>query len=654
MKRKNRKDQIGTSSILIESLRLGTFAGLLFGLVFGLEVGALGDLLPYPRDSFIFILYFSIVFWVLSAVGMTALSLIYCAITKLIGNRVSLKNIRQIIVKTIIFVFVFSQGMIAWIELNRPIFFNCGKMIAGLFITLALSILIAVLLGRVFIRISPGPEAGKSRRLRQKMRFLIPSYFVIMFVGLVIIASFISQTPINKEKLQPVEGENKILFLGVDAANWELLDPLLEQGLLPNFAHLIDNGARGPLPSIVSMYNPFANTITRGIKSAAVWTSILTGKSPMKHGIKDFIFTEIPGIHHPFRYPLLPSFTPSRKKVEKFLGLRSRPYFRALLKTKAAWHIYSDLGLEAAALGWWETWPAEDLPGEILTDRFDDLNLPKRWSPQSFISNDEVEALVEKMKNPDSTELAAFTSFPYRPDYKEIFSKESREYMRNDLVKNLVKSYYQDKFRSDLGLRLLQEREYAFMSVYFYGLDTVGHAFWRFMEPALFIDVEPEEIEYFGDIIKKYCRFIDEEIGKYLELVDENTSIVAVSDHGMGPWLGARLAKKGVRLSGSHREKGVVILSGAGIRKGVTIHPKNVLDILPTTLYLSGLPVAKDMDGKVIVDAIEPQILSKRPIEYISTFETKRYKFQRILGLGSERSMDKTQMERLKALGYVK
>ena len=477
---------------------------------------------------------------------------------------------------------------------------------------------------------------------------------MLLAIIAIIVSVGASSSPIRKSPLKNIEPAGKVLFIGVDAANWENLQPLIDAGRLPNLAKLINEGSSGKLPSLISLYNPFANTITMGIKSAAVWNSILTGKSPAKHGIKDFIYTEIPGIKHPFRYPLLPSFTPSRDRVEKALGLKSRPFNRLQRKSKAVWNILTDAGIEVGALGFWMTWPAEEINGDFLSDRFDDPDLPQRWFPDNLVSAAQVDSMLTFMQVSALDDLRYFTSYGYDPQFKDHFRKESRDYLRHDLLNNLFKSFYQDRFRSQLGLRLMQQHDYAFLAIYFYGLDTAGHAFTRFQHPELFPDVQPDEIEYFGQIITKYYEWIDGEIGKYLARIDSNTTVLLCSDHGMGPWMGERLAQKDVRLSGSHRKDGMVILSGKSIQSGKKVSPNNVLDVLPTALYLLGLPVAKDMEGSVIIQAIRPEILTARPVESIDTYETEKWRMRGFEEIASSQSVDEKMLQKLRGLGYLK
>lgn len=67
------------------------------------------------------------------------------------------------------------------------------------------------------------------------------------------------------------------LVIGLDAATWRVIDPMLEDGELPNIATLVKDGVRGPLSSTVPPMTPLA------------WTSMATGVNPGRHGIFDFL-----------------------------------------------------------------------------------------------------------------------------------------------------------------------------------------------------------------------------------------------------------------------------------------------------------------------------------------------------------------------------
>jgi predicted AlkP superfamily phosphohydrolase/phosphomutase len=69
----------------------------------------------------------------------------------------------------------------------------------------------------------------------------------------------------------------KTLLVGLDAACWEYLDPLLRANRLPNLARLIGKGTHGKLRSCMPPITP------------AAWSSLATGVNPGKHGIFEWV-----------------------------------------------------------------------------------------------------------------------------------------------------------------------------------------------------------------------------------------------------------------------------------------------------------------------------------------------------------------------------
>src|SRR5271155_712859 len=69
----------------------------------------------------------------------------------------------------------------------------------------------------------------------------------------------------------------KVFVLGLDGATWDLLEPLLQDSLLPNVARLREQGSSGLLRSVFPPLSPVA------------WTGVMTGKNSGKHGIFEFL-----------------------------------------------------------------------------------------------------------------------------------------------------------------------------------------------------------------------------------------------------------------------------------------------------------------------------------------------------------------------------
>jgi arylsulfatase A-like enzyme len=57
------------------------------------------------------------------------------------------------------------------------------------------------------------------------------------------------------------------------------------------------------------------------------------------------------------------------------------------------------------------------------------------------------------------------------------------------------------------------------------------------------------------------------------------------------------------------------MLYGSDIREGVQLDPAQIYDVIPTALYLLGLPIPADWDGQVLKKAINAALLDRRPVE---------------------------------------
>lgn len=72
----------------------------------------------------------------------------------------------------------------------------------------------------------------------------------------------------------------KVVVIGLDGASWNVIEPLLAEGKLPNLKRLMDGGAFGSLESCCDTLSP------------SVWTTIVTGRDRVDHGIYDFTMTD--------------------------------------------------------------------------------------------------------------------------------------------------------------------------------------------------------------------------------------------------------------------------------------------------------------------------------------------------------------------------
>jgi predicted AlkP superfamily phosphohydrolase/phosphomutase len=138
--------------------------------------------------------------------------------------------------------------------------------------------------------------------------------------------------------------------------------------------------------------------------------------------------------------------------------------------------------------------------------------------------------------------------------------------------------------------------------------------------------------------------YMDQILGEYRTLLGPNTDVIVLSDHGFGPDPKPKYPFR----TGEHRLHGVLVASGPHFQQGVKLEQASVLDITPTLLYLFGLPTAKDMDGKVLTEAINPAFITAHPLGAIQSYEKGRRNAAIIRS-----SADARIREQIGALGYT-
>src|SRR3954471_18997287 len=121
----------------------------------------------------------------------------------------------------------------------------------------------------------------------------------------------------------------KLIVVGLDAATFDVIDPLVEAGDLPNLAGLIERGARGPLRSTTHPLTPLA------------WTTMVTGVNAGHHGIWDF-----------------------SERDETGYGLRLVNGSSA--RAPALWTRLAAAGRRVGVVNVPFTWPAPDVDGFVI------------------------------------------------------------------------------------------------------------------------------------------------------------------------------------------------------------------------------------------------------------------------------------------------
>jgi len=124
-----------------------------------------------------------------------------------------------------------------------------------------------------------------------------------------------------------------------------------------------------------------------------------------------------------------------------------------------------------------------------------------------------------------------------------------------------------------------------------------------------------------------------------MDKLDENTIIIITSDHGWDRMTGHPFAPPGM-----------ILFNGKHIKKGYRMEGMNIYDIAPTVLYLTGLPVALDMDGSPVLSCLEDSFVEEHPVRSIPTYEEGETEGTSQPG---NPEIENEMTEQLKTLGYI-
>ena len=369
-------------------------------------------------------------------------------------------------------------------------------------------------------------------------------------------------------------GMSKVLLIGWDAADWKVISPLIEQGKMPALQRMMEQGSSGNLSTLYPVLSP------------TLWTSIATGKRPFNHGIL--------GFSEP---------TPDGKAV--------RPITNLQRSTKAIWNILNQEGYRSNVVGWWPSHPAEPINGAMVSNHY--LRAPgtdpKDWPIQKGTVHPK--HLEEPMRDLrfHPAEISADMVLPFIPKAAEIDQKKDRR------LQSFLKILADCTTIHASATWLMQNEPADFTAVYYDAIDHFSHGFMKFHPPRR-EGISEEDFALFQGVIEGAYRYHDMMLDTLLQLAGEDTTVILMSDHGFHPdhlrpqWIPKDPAGPAIE----HREHGIFVIKGPGIRQKHTITGANVIDVMPTILTSFGLPLGDDLDGTPLLSVFEsPSTISTIP-----------------------------------------
>lgn len=129
------------------------------------------------------------------------------------------------------------------------------------------------------------------------------------------------------------------------------------------------------------------------------------------------------------------------------------------------------------------------------------------------------------------------------------------------------------------------------------------------------------------EVLRQAARFLDSELRNlWVALGGEGTLLVVASPYGLAPpspWrrLGGLVGLSNRRhVSPAESPDGFVLFSGPGVRPGTRFRPRRLADVVPTVLYLLELPVARDMAGGAILEAVSDEHTARVPLRRVASY----------------------------------
>jgi tetratricopeptide (TPR) repeat protein len=404
----------------------------------------------------------------------------------------------------------------------------------------------------------------------------------------------------------------KIVLLGLDGLDLTLLHELIDQEQLPTFQRLMQEGAYGNLESFQPIISPL------------IWTSIATGRMPADHGILGF----------------------SYQQQNRTISIPS-----SKRRCAALWNITHHMKIPTTVLGWYATWPSEEITGLIVSDRF----------VQSIHVAD-AGTLSQTLPQVTYPEEASYSLYDYRKEYSHIGCEELQRFISfpdhdcdaflktpfdlRDPVHHMRLILARNETYRGILLHQLQNDPSQFTMALFDCTDTAAHLFMPYHPPKQ-NHVSQDDYERYHNAVTQTYVYADALVKSVLDQLNEDDVLMIVSDHGFRsgderPVYSADTAEGKAVLW--HHIKGTVIAYGKGITPK-QIQNASVLDVAPTVLTLLNVPVSKEMPGTVIAEIAGSISTIDKVDDWDYTFTPPE--------LPESNVSDPMEVERLQALGYA-
>ena len=278
----------------------------------------------------------------------------------------------------------------------------------------------------------------------------------------------------------------RAVVIGLDGVAWHLLEPLIEQGVMPRLGALRDKGSAGTLKSTIPTYTPPA------------WTSAITGVNPGRHGIFGF-------------------YEGNAQSERKDLMHSGK------IKSPTIWEMVNAQSGRAGIYNLPLSYPPRPLDGWMVSGMMtpgygERLQGIATWrDPGGDDRSQELERLITQ----------------WAPGYVVDVSANWEQDWRDAALCNRMLASLQQRYQVLEGLIEVDPPEVVFCVLE--APDRLQHVYYRYMDPAEQMYRSPEA-ERLRPAIARCFEAMDRIVGLLADYAGTDGGVIVCSDHGFTAW----------------------------------------------------------------------------------------------------------------------
>jgi hypothetical protein len=382
-----------------------------------------------------------------------------------------------------------------------------------------------------------------------------------------------------------IAGKRPVILVVLRDVPYDWIVTLIGEGSLPWF----DRSMR---TAFLTRIEPFPTSSPK-----ALWASLATGQLPSRHGVTGRFSYHTPMNARDERFLLVPSgvgfaawgLIPPVERISAQLPAGD---------SLALWQMFGRLGLRELVVGWPATSPARPVATMVISNRF--FAAPKAltfetWPPGAG-------AALDHLRSGPSDRRAVLA-------FAELGGAAAGVLSRARDI---------DDFKGRLVLEL--QKKFDLTAVWMDGFPLAADA------ARVGGNTLPLRSTAAGIALRRYLSVTDQLLSTIQGSAPDATLVVVSCSGPRPPTLPGNLVAMVQSLEEGQdpgADDGFLLLAGRGIAHRENPPSAQVVDVVPTVLFSATLPLARDMDGRVMTEAFDDAFLRDNAISLIQTYRAR-------------------------------